>query len=83
MEAYRLTTDELPKFTPTFDGGGTAFVANNTKHIDTDDGFESNKGGMWHNTPKTVNAPFNPIGNNVPHNNLQPSVCAYAWRRTA
>lgn len=23
------------------------------------------------------------FGKNVPHNNVQPSICAYAWKRTA
>lgn len=80
---HKLTTDELPKFTPTFDGGGAAFVCNNTKHVNTNEGFKSDLTGLWMNTPKTTNAPFNPIGNNAPHNNLPPSVCAYCWKRTA
>lgn len=71
----------MPKFTPSFDGGGTALVGDNTKHVDMTDGLAS--GGAWANTPKTLVAPFNSIGNNAPHNNLQPSVCAYAWKRTA
>ncbi|MCH4097480.1 MAG: hypothetical protein LKE88_12775 [Acidaminococcus provencensis] len=81
MEKNGLTTDELPQFTPAFDGGGTALVANNTKHTDTTDGFT--KGLLWGNTPKTLIAPFSSIGNNVPHNNVQPSICAYCWKRTA
>ena len=78
---HPLSTDELPKFTPSFDGGGTAFVANNTKYNDTAVGLM--EGSLWGNTSKTILAPFNSIGNNVPYNNLQPSICAYCWKRTA
>lgn len=75
-----IATDEMPQFTPTFDGGGTALVARNTKHTDTTEGFAN--GGLWVDTPKTLIAPFSSIGNNVPHNNLPPSICAYCWKRT-
>lgn len=78
-----MTTDELPKFTPTFDGGGTAFVGNNTKYTETTLGFESDINGLWYEVPKTMVAPFNSIGNNIPHNNIQPSTAAYCWKRTA
>ena len=68
--SHKLTEAELPVFTPSFDGGGTAFVANNTKHRDTTAGFT--EGGLWGNTPKTLIAPFNSIGGNQPHNNMPP-----------
>lgn len=81
---HPLTTDEFPKFTPKFDGGGNAFVANNTKHNDTSDGFGiDNAGGLWAGVPKTIAAPFNPIGNNAPHNNIPPVIASYGWKRTA
>ncbi len=78
---FQVSTDELPKFTPTFDGGGTALVGYNKKHTDTTAGFAS--GGLWAETPKTLVVPFNSIGNNIPHNNIQPSVASYCWKRTA
>lgn len=76
-----MTVEELPKFTPTFDGGGRALVFKNPKHVDTTSGF--NGGGLWNDTNKTCNAPFNSIGNNVPHNNLAPYKVVYLFTRTA
>lgn len=68
--SHKLTVEELPKITPSFDGGGTALVVNNTKHTDTTNGLES--GVLWGDMPKTVEAPFNTIGGNQPHNNMPP-----------
>ena len=76
-----MTVEELPKFTPTFDGGGTAFVANNTKHNDTEVGFR--EGALWDDVRKTITAPFNSIGNDGPHTNIAPVVAGYCWKRTA
>lgn len=53
---FQVSTDELPKFTPTFDGGGTALVGYNKKHTDTTAGFAS--GGLWAETPKTWLSPL-------------------------
>ena len=73
--------EELPKFTPTFDGGGNAFVFNNQKYSDITYGLE--RGGYWENMNKTCNAGFNSIGSDVPHNNLAPYKVVYLFTRTA
>lgn len=69
-ENHTLTVEELPKFTPAFDGGGNALVYNNTKYNDTEEGFQG--GSLWHDERKTCNASFSSIGNNQPHNNMPP-----------
>ena len=71
---HPLTTDELPKFTPSTsepiwnDGSGT----------------ELGHSVSWrgHGTLNILSL-FSSIGKDKPHNNLPPSVCAYCWRRTA
>lgn len=71
---HQLTTDELPKFTPSTsepiwnDGSGT----------------ELGHTVSWrgHGTLNILSQ-FSSIGKDTPHNNLPPSVCAYAWIRTA
>lgn len=71
---HQLTTDELPKFTPSTsepiwnDGSGT----------------ELGHTVSWrgHGTLNILSQ-FSSIGKDKPHNNLPPSVCAYCWKRTA
>lgn len=71
---HKLTTDEMPKFTPSAtepiwnDGSGTELG-----HTVTWRG---------HGTLNILSR-FSSIGKDKPHNNLPPSVCAYAWKRTA
>lgn len=76
-----ISVEELPKFTPTFDGGGWALVFDNPKHVDTKSGF--NEGGLWNDQNKSCRAHFNSIGNDVPHNNLAPYKVVYLFTRTA
>ena len=76
-----MTVEELPKFTPTFDGGGNALVLNNQKHIDITNGL--NGGDYWRDMSKTCTAVLNSIGNDVPHNNLAPYKVVYLFTRTA
>lgn len=75
-----LTVEELPKFTPTFDGGGNALVVDNTKYTDTTLGF--GVGTLWDGMRKTNRASLNSIGNDGPHTNIAPVVAGYCWKRT-
>ena len=71
---HQLTTDELPKFTPSSaepiwnDGSGT----------------ELGHTVSWrgHGTLNILSQ-FSSIGKDKPHNNLPPSTAAYCWKRTA
>lgn len=71
---HQLTTDELPKFTPSVD----APIWNDGS------GTELGHTVSWrgHGTRNLLSL-FNTIGKDKPHNNLPPSVCAYCWKRTA
>ena len=37
----------------------------------------------WSNTYRLIDNNIKPTGGNKPHNNIQPSIAAYAWKRTA
>lgn len=71
---HQLTTDELPKFTPSAaepiwnDGNGT----------------EPGNTVSWkgHGILNILSL-FSSIGKDKPHNNLPPSIAAYCWKRTA
>lgn len=79
-EKHQLTVEELPSFTPSFNGGGNALVLNNAKP-QTSEGFLA--GNLWHDIGKTALVGFNSIGGNQYHNNLQPYKAVYIWHRTA
>ena len=67
---HKLTEAELPVFTPSVDGGGAVFTANNTNAAETRSGFAG--GGLWHDIPKRLVDHFNSIGGSQPHNNMPP-----------
>lgn len=79
-EKHQLTVEELPTFTPSFVGGGSALVYNGTI-ADTTSGFA--EGDLWGGFNKTRGVGFNSIGGNQYHNNLQPYMAVYVWHRTA
>ena len=47
------------------------------------DGFVSSPTGITVNATHNHNATINNIGSNTAHNNTQPYITAYIWRRTA
>lgn len=93
MEAYRIATDELPRHTTTshFHTGfnafciGTPWNGNGASNSWADQ--YKIQGGSSSATAfnQTIDMDLvsNPVGGDVAHNNLQPSVGAYGWRRTA
>lgn len=76
-----LSVEELPSFTPSFNGGGSALVIyGNHSELPTGSGLDT--GIYWSNANIAVNQ-FNSIGGNKYHNNLQPYMAVYVWHRTA
>lgn len=71
---HQLTTDELAKFTPST----TEAIWNGGS------GTEPGSSVTWkgHGTVNILSR-FNTIGKDKPHNNIQPCIAAYGWRRTA
>jgi|GEM_PF-538390 len=90
---HQLTTDELPIFTTTshFHTGFNAFCIGN---LWNGNGASNTWKNSWNvqsgstsgyafNQTIDMDLVSNPVGGDVAHNNLQPSVGAYGWRRTA
>ena len=75
------TVEELPRFTPTPTNGGEVMTLHGN-NPETMMGIEGNATGLWHNAAKKADT-MNAIGKDVAHENMQPSMAVYAWKRTA
>ena len=95
-ERVFITTDELPKITGDAQfrliDGDTNIVGNLNDDPAQSGAFSLKPfaGGKWAHTMQlgpraTANTDVLHLefGNNVPHNNLPPSIACYGWRRTA
>ena len=78
-KAHTLTVAELPKHNhgnPSYNTGGRPLQANA--------GWDNTNIGLYRVTDYNQENTFNQsVGENQPHNNLQPYVTIYRWRRTA
>ena len=90
---HKLTTDELPRHTTTshFQTGFNAFCAGkmwngngaSNSWINQLNIQKGSTSGYSFNQTIKMDLVSDPVGGNTAHNNLQPSVSAYGWRRTA
>ncbi|WP_279108887.1 phage baseplate protein [Acidaminococcus intestini] len=76
---HPLTTDEMPSHHHQYDRKPKSF--SNTKLYD--DGPQSNCIQSAQKASNDEIASTLDSGGNIPHNNIQPSIAAYCWRRTA
>lgn len=90
---HPLTTDELPRHTATshFHTGFNSFCLNTPWNGNGASNSWKNQNNIQpgsstaYSFNQTIDMDLvsNPVGGDVAHNNLQPSVGAYGWRRTA
>lgn len=80
-ENHKLSVEELPSFTPSFNSGGSALVIYGD-HSELPAGSGLDTGIYWSRENIAV-SPFNSIGGNKYHNNLPPYMAVYIWHRTA
>lgn len=74
--AHKLTVGELPAFTPSMvDGGAPLCLEGTKKEVPS----MSTGGGSW--VGGACKSAFASIGGNCSHNNLQPSLAAYRFKR--
>lgn len=76
---HKLTTDEMPSHHHQYDRKPKSF--SNTKLYD--DGPQSNCIQSAQRASNDEIASTLDSGGNIPHNNIQPSIGAYGWKRTA
>ena len=76
---HQLTTDEMPSHHHQYDRKPKSF--SNTKLYD--DGPQSNCIQSAQRASNDEIASTLDSGGNIPHNNIQPSIGAYGWKRTA
>ena len=76
---HQLTTDEMPSHHHQYDRKPKSF--SNTKLYD--DGPQSNCIQSAQKASNDEIASTLDSGGNIPHNNIQPSIGAYGWKRTA
>jgi hypothetical protein len=72
---HQLTVGELAKFTPTFVHGPDGL---NMEGDFAEVPSLTSGGGSWHNCCRSA---FNSVGNDKPHNNIQPYMAVYVWKR--
>lgn len=74
---HTLTVDEMPSHKHDIYGGNTATT--NILTTSNDNGWITLLGGMAYKNDGTMTT----VGNDEPHNNLQPYITCYMWKRTA
>lgn len=93
---HQLTTDELPKIKGDAQfrlAGGNTNIVGDMKNDSSKSGafsFVMSGGSKWESSVRLGDAATRntdvlhlEFGNNVPHNNLPPSIACYGWRRKA
>lgn len=87
---HKLTTDELPSISGTIgsrvgmEGGIFERPATGVfSYLDADKGRTYKRYGDGSESWVTYHTAKLSIGKNTPHENIQPSIAAYVWRRTA
>lgn len=93
---HQLTTDELPKIKGDAQFrlvGGSTNIVGDMKNDSSKSGafsFVMSGGSKWDSSvlfgdaaTRNTDVLHLEFGNNVPHNNLPPSIACYGWRRTA
>ena len=79
-KTHTLTVDEMPSHTHDFVIGGQALVIGTFKDtIPTDSGIGAE--GYWKDYSKNLSS-LNSTGGSQAHNNLQPYITVYMWKRT-
>ena len=79
-KTHTLTVDEMPSHTHDFVIGGQALVIGTFKDtISTDSGLGAE--GYWKAYSKNLSS-LNSTGGSKAHNNLQPYITVYMWKRT-
>lgn len=74
---HTLTVDEMPSHKHDIYGGNT--TTTNILTTSNDNGWITLLGGMAYKNDGTMTT----VGNDEPHNNLQPYITCYMWKRTA
>ena len=77
-KAHTLTVSEMPAHGHTMDSA----VSTQASIVSTDTGLYQGSGAITFTAIGTVNE-TNEIGNGTAHNNLQPYITCYMWKRTA
>ena len=77
-KTHVLTVSEMPAHSHTMDSA----VSTQASVVSTDTGLYSGSGAITFTAIGTVNE-TNEIGGGVAHNNLQPYITCYMWKRTA
>ena len=77
---HTLTTAEMPSHTHGFSSGGHAIVYDSDVGVLGTNGFASSSNGWWHIMNKN-GSDIAYSGGSQPHNNIQPYIVTYMWKR--